>query len=69
MESDTPQKDESSFKEYFSLGEVFTYFFRKKSKQKETNINLRMMHGVNKFSIIVFLLGMTFFIIKKIFFH
>ncbi len=69
MQKEEPPRNHNSLKEYFSIGEVFTYFFRKKDPNKKTDINLRMMHGVNKFSIIVFLLGMTFFIIKKIFFH
>ncbi|MEQ9287453.1 MAG: hypothetical protein RIG77_11120 [Cyclobacteriaceae bacterium] len=69
MKEEEAPKTESSIKDYFSIGEVFTYFFRKKDPNRKSNINLRMMHGVNKFSIIVFLLGMSFFIIKKIFFQ
>jgi hypothetical protein len=69
MEDQKINKQSNSFKDYFSLGEVFTYFFRKKDPNRKPDINLRMMHGVNKFSIIVFLLGMTYFIIKKMFFQ
>jgi len=63
------EKESNSFKNYFELGEVFTYFFRKKDPNRKPDISLRMMHGVNKFSIIVFLLGMTYFIVKKLFFQ
>ncbi len=53
--------------DYFQLGEVFGYFFRKKDSSRKTNINIRMMHGINKFSIIIFLLGMLYLISKYIF--
>ena len=59
------KKEENSVKEYFSFGEVFGYFFRKKDTNAKPNFNLRMMHGINKISIIVFLLGITFFILKR----
>jgi len=57
----------SKVREYFRLGEVFGYFFRKKDPSRPTNINLRMMHGINKISIIMFLVGIVFIIIKKFF--
>ncbi len=53
--------------DYFQFGEVFRYFFRKKDPSRKTNINIRMMHGINKFSIIIFLLGMLYLISKYIF--
>lgn len=56
----------SKVKEYFRLGEVFGYFFRKKDPTRPTNFNLRMMHGINKISIIMFLIGIVFIIIKKL---
>lgn len=52
-------------KEYFAFGEVLGYFFRKKDPNNRPNFNLRMMHGINKISIIMFLLGITFFILKR----
>jgi len=54
-------------KAYFQLGEVFGYFFRKKDKTRKSNINLRMMHGINKISILIFLAGIVYLIIKNIF--
>ena len=62
---DPTQERKNSVKEYFSFGEVFGYFFRKKDPNAKPNFNLRMMHGINKISIIVFLLGITFFILKR----
>jgi hypothetical protein len=49
-------------KEFFSLGEVGGYFFRKKDPSRPTNINIKMMHGINKISIAIFLLGLLYLI-------
>jgi hypothetical protein len=59
------QKNKSGIKEFFSLGEVGGYFFRKKDPSRPSNINIKMMHGINKISIIVFLLGVIFLIAKR----
>ncbi len=56
----------NSWKEFFSLGEVGGYFFRKKDPSRPSNINIKMMHGINKISIVVFLLGVIFLILKKL---
>ncbi|UXX79913.1 hypothetical protein N7E81_02180 [Reichenbachiella carrageenanivorans] len=61
------KKEKGTLKEFFSLGEVFGYFFRKKDPNVKKDINLRMMHGINKFTIIAFILGLIYFIIKKLF--
>jgi len=64
-EQDTDkEKKKSGFKEFFSLGEVGGYFFRKKDPNRPNNINIRMMHGVNKISIVVFLAGVIYLIFK-----
>jgi hypothetical protein len=55
----------SRLKEYFQLGPVFGYFFRKHDPKRKTNFNLRMMHGINKISMLMFLLGILFIVIKK----
>ncbi|WKN43990.1 DUF6728 family protein [Tunicatimonas pelagia] len=67
MSNQPDKKDENSLKDYFAFGEVFGYFFRKKDPNRKTNFNLRMMHGINKISIIMFLLGIIFLIIKNVF--
>jgi hypothetical protein len=64
-ESQNQENKKLSIKEFFSMGEVGGYFFRKKDPNRPTNINLKMMHGVNKISIIVFLLGVIFLIVKR----
>ena len=47
------------------MGEVGGYFFRKKDPNRPSNINIKMMHGVNKISIIIFLLGVIYIILKR----
>lgn len=53
--------------ELFKLGEVFKYFFRvfgKKDPSKPDSYNLRMMHGINRISIVMFLFCITVMIIR-----
>jgi len=65
MENKEEQKKRMTLKEFFSLGEVGNYFFRRKNSDRPTNINIRMMHGVNRLAIIIFLLAIIYFIIKR----
>lgn len=56
-------------KEFFKLGEVGNYFirvFQKPDPNQKTNINLRMMHGINKISIIVFLFALMVWMVKRL---
>ena len=55
----------NGWKEFFTLGEVGGYFFRKKDPSRPSNINIKMMHGINRISIIIFLLGIIFLILKR----
>jgi hypothetical protein len=55
----------TSWKEFFTLGEVGGYFFRKKDPSRPSNINIKMMHGINRISIIIFILGIIFLILKR----
>ena len=66
MNKETEPKKKLSFKEFFKLGEVGGYFFRNKDTSRPSNINLKMMHGVNKISIIIFLLAVLFIIIRRL---
>jgi hypothetical protein len=55
-------------KQYFSgLGEVVTYYFRKKDPGRATNFTIRTMHWINKTSILMLLVGIIYFTIKKLF--
>jgi len=60
------QKNKGNWRDFFSLGEVGGYFFRRKDPSRPSNINIKMMHGINKISIIVFLLGVLYLIIKHV---
>ena len=66
MENQGEEKKKLSLKEFFSMGEVGGYFFRKKDPNRPTNINIKMMHGVNRISIIIFLLGVIYIILKRL---
>jgi hypothetical protein len=63
----TEPKKKLTLREFFSLGEVGGYFFRKKDPSRPININIRMMHGINRISILIFLLGVLFLILKRFF--
>lgn len=61
--------EKNQVKEFFKLGEVGNYFlniFRKPDPNKPTNFNLRMMHGINKISILVFLFALVVWTIKRL---
>jgi len=63
--SGTEEKKKLSVREFLSLGEVGGYFFRKKDPSRPMNINIKMMHGINKISIAVFLVGVLYLILKR----
>jgi len=58
------EKEKSRVKEFFRMNEVFGYFFRSKDTSRPSNINIKMMHGINKISIIIFLAGVFYLIFK-----
>ncbi|WP_338029988.1 DUF6728 family protein [Fulvivirga sedimenti] len=64
MNQEASKREKITFKEYFQLGEVWGYFFRKKDPNRPSNINIKMMHGINKISILIFLVGVIYMIIK-----
>lgn len=53
-----------SWKDFFQLGEVGGYFFRSKDPSRPANINLKMMHGVNKISMLMFLACVIIIIVR-----
>ncbi|MEM9326875.1 MAG: DUF6728 family protein [Bacteroidota bacterium] len=70
MEENQEQKSTNEARKglgyYFSFGEVLTYYFRKKDPNRPRNINLRMMHGINKISIIMFLIAVIVMVVRAI---
>ena len=61
------ENKKNEVKEYFRMGELWGYFFRKKDPNRPKNINLKMMHGINKISIIVFLVAIIVLVIRNLF--
>ena len=59
-----PKSTKATLKHYVDLGPVFGYFFRKNDPDAKPNFNLRAMHTINKISIVMFLIGLVFFIVK-----
>lgn len=53
-------------KDFFNFGEVFGYFFRKKDPNQPKNINLSMMHGVNRLAMIMFVFAVVFLIVRAL---
>ncbi len=62
--SSTTPKKRNRLREFFELNEVFGYFFRGKDPSRPRNFNILVMHGINKISIVVFLLGVMFLLLK-----
>jgi hypothetical protein len=58
------EKPKGRVREFFRMNEVFGYFFRSKDTARPSNINIKMMHGINKISIIIFLAGVFYLIFK-----
>lgn len=55
MDTSQAGKQKRSWKDFFQLGEVGGYFFRSKDPNRPSNVNIKMMHGVNKISMLMFL--------------
>lgn len=64
-EKNQPTEKKFSLRNFLSLGEVGGYFFRRKDLTRPLNVNIRVMHGINKISIIVFILAILFFLAKR----
>jgi hypothetical protein len=65
-QTEANKKKKGGMKEFFKMGEVGGYFFRSKDPSRPSNINIKMMHGINKISIVIFLLGVIFLILKRL---
>jgi hypothetical protein len=63
--SDKRPEEKKGVKQFFQLGEVGGYFFRKKDPTRFSDVNIKMMHGINKISIIVFLLGIIYVVLRR----
>jgi len=59
-------RSKNTWKDYFALNEVATYFFRKPNPDHKPNLNLKMMHGINKISMLMFLVCVVVIIVRTI---
>ncbi len=62
------ENQENKKKGFFDLSEVFGYFFKKRNPDNKPDFNTRAMHIINKIAISVFLLGILYFVAKKMLF-
>lgn len=65
-EREHTEKKNNGWKEFFSLGEVGGYFFRKKDPSRPANFSIKAMHTVNKISITIFVLAVLYLIFKLV---
>jgi hypothetical protein len=61
------EQSKSRWKEFFQLGEVGGYFFRKKDPNRPKNINIKAMHIINKIAILMFLICLLIILKRYIF--
>jgi hypothetical protein len=66
METHPTKREKNTIGDYFAVGEVFGYFFRKPDPNRTTNFNLRTMHRINKISILMFLAGVVFVVVRAL---
>ncbi|MGD9327354.1 MAG: hypothetical protein PVH48_00230 [Cyclobacteriaceae bacterium] len=60
------QKGKNTIREIFDFREVFSYYFRRKEKGKKPDINLRIMHWINRISIIIFILAVIILVMRNL---
>ena len=51
---------------FFNFKEVLLYYFRKKDPNRKPDLNLRMMHGINKIAIVMFLVALIVIVVRLI---
>lgn len=54
-------------KEFFQIGEVGGYFFRKKDPNRPRNESIRAMHIINRIAILMFLICLIIILKRYIF--
>lgn len=59
-------KKQKKISYYFDFSEVLNYFFRKKDSKRKTNFSIRAMHRVNRLAILMFIIGLILWIIRRL---
>lgn len=61
------EQSKSRWREFFQLGEVGGYFFRKKDPNRPKNINIKAMHIINRIAILMFLVCLLIILKRYLF--
>ena len=48
----------------FNFSEVANYFFRKPDPNRKSTFNLKVMHGINKISMLIFLVCLIVMLVR-----
>jgi hypothetical protein len=62
-------ENKNKVKEFFQLGELGGYFFRKKGTGEKKDFSLKAMHTINKIAILMFLICLIVILKRYIFGH
>lgn len=65
--SNIVKQNKMGLKNFFDVGPVLGYFFRKKDPNQPTNRSIKAMHGVNKISILMFIVALFVMLYRLIF--
>jgi hypothetical protein len=60
-------ENKNRVKDFFQLGELGGYFFRKKDSSKKKDFSLKAMHTINKIAIVMFLFCLIVILKRYIF--
>ena len=63
---DNSDNKENKIKYFFNLNDIWNYIIGRRKGKAKTDINTKMMHWMNRFAIIVFLVALLIWIIKRI---
>ena len=63
---ETPQEEKKGVGFYFGFMDVLTYYFRKPDPSRPKSFNLRAMHTINKISILLFLIALVIWIVRRL---
>jgi hypothetical protein len=67
--SEHKKENKNRVKEFFQLGELGGYFFRKRDPNKPKDFTLKAMHIINKIAILMFLICLLVILKRYIFGH
>lgn len=70
MTQEPVKREKNTLGDYLSLSPMLGYFmrvFKKDGGSSHINFNLRMMHGINRISILMFLFCLIVIIVRRIF--